>query len=463
MEHIDLKDFDIMGIFTLKEVAGIEKYVTEVSGNEYLSRSKEYYLQKNFTELSNDRDTLNSILTEEVSRRNFVILENMLNASAKVYYASLKDHILHGETKIYNQAKICFEEDVQNIVNILSGNKTKKSTQKLPRGETKTPDRAIELDNKAVLYLFCDTIEIPKDKHILTPGYGSLYLGQFLHCIKGNMYSNLLKSSYIQDEEEKNLLATKSDIFELVSNSDALKHSKDVILLDDNVGTGQTIQDIKKQLQQKGIHTSCGAVQFNWINRFRYFQGEKETTFNIKDFEYMTPFNYPGHKLMEHAIASLMVSGDSYINYLKSKSYRSNIINDLVGSIARSELYTKNLNFNLYSDKSYSITAKKTNIDMKEAVFNISGKTWFEKHKIKRGIKAFKKYFLSTIPPFEEVNVSDNVVDYSINKNLNRLAKLRKKLAKDIDKSLGTNIEKIKLPQQIKYIEKSISQKFFDR
>lgn len=47
MEHIDLKDFDIMGIFTLKDVAGIEKYVTEVSGNEYLSRSREYYQQKN--------------------------------------------------------------------------------------------------------------------------------------------------------------------------------------------------------------------------------------------------------------------------------------------------------------------------------------------------------------------------------------------------------------------------------
>ena len=238
MEHIDLKDFDIMGIFTLKDVAGIEKYVTEVSGNEYLSRSREYYQQKNFTELSNDRDMLNSLLTIGCSRKNFVILENMLNASAKVYYASLKDHILHGETKIYDQAKICFEEDVQNIVSILSGNKIKKSTHKLPKGEIKTPDRAIELDNKALLYIFCDTIRIPKDKHILTPGYGSLYLGQFLHCIKGNMYSNLLKSSYIQDEEEKKLLATKSDIFELVSNSDALKHSKDVILLDDNVGTG---------------------------------------------------------------------------------------------------------------------------------------------------------------------------------------------------------------------------------
>ena len=85
MEHIDLKDFDIMGIFTLKDVAGIEKYVTEVSGNEYLSRSKEYYQQKNFTELSNDRDMLNSLLTIGCSRKNFVILENMLNASAKVY------------------------------------------------------------------------------------------------------------------------------------------------------------------------------------------------------------------------------------------------------------------------------------------------------------------------------------------------------------------------------------------
>ena len=85
MEHIDLKDFDIMGIFTLKDVAGIEKYVTEVSGNEYLSRSREYYQQKNFTELSNDRDMLNSLLTIGCSRKNFVILENMLNASAKVY------------------------------------------------------------------------------------------------------------------------------------------------------------------------------------------------------------------------------------------------------------------------------------------------------------------------------------------------------------------------------------------
>ncbi len=256
----------------------------------------------------------------------------------------------------------------------------------------------------------------------------------------------------------------KRDVFELVSNSDALTHSKDVILLDDNVGTGQTIQDIKKRLTQKGIHTSCGAVQFNWINRFRYFQGEKEITFNIEDFDYVTPFNYPGHKLIEHAISNLKVSGDSYISYLKSKSYRNNIVNDWIGSIARSELYTKNLNFNLYWDESYSDTAKKTNIDMKEAVFNISGKNWLERYKIKRKIKAFKKYFLSTIPIFEEeVNISENDSNNDTIKNINKLAELRKKLAKNTDNELETNIEKIKLPKRIKHIGKNISQKFFSR
>lgn len=51
MERINLTDFDIMGIFTLKEVTGIEDYVTKMSNGQYLSRSKEYYEPKNFTEL----------------------------------------------------------------------------------------------------------------------------------------------------------------------------------------------------------------------------------------------------------------------------------------------------------------------------------------------------------------------------------------------------------------------------
>ncbi len=61
MERVNLTDFDIMGIFTLKVVTGIVDYVTSVSDGQYLSRSKEYYKPKNFTELSTDRDFKYSI------------------------------------------------------------------------------------------------------------------------------------------------------------------------------------------------------------------------------------------------------------------------------------------------------------------------------------------------------------------------------------------------------------------
>jgi len=463
MEKINITDFDIMGIFNLKDITGIEKYVTKISDDNYLSRSKEYYKRKNFTELSIERNLLNNLLTLENNRRNFVILENMLNASAKVYYESLKNHILYEEIHIYAQAKNCFEEDVENIINILSDKPIKKALKNLPTGKTKTPERAIELDNKALLYLFCKTLDIPNDKHILTPGYGSLYLGQFIKTIYGCEYSNLLKSSYIQDKNEKKLLNLKTDIFDLVSNPDALKSSKEVILLDDNIGTGQTMQDIKKQLQEKNIHTLCGAVQYNWINHFKYYQGEKDSTFDIKDFEYITPFNYPGHKLMEHAIKCLQLSGSTYINYLQSKSYRNRFVNDFIGSIVRSELYIKNLNFNLYKDKSYSPTTKKMNKAIKETIFNLSGKTWFGKYKLKRNINAFKKYFLSTIPSFKETPLKIKNNDINRNNNLHKIAALRKKTTKRIDNTIGTNIENKKLPKHFKYVEKYISQKLFDR
>ena len=52
---IELKDFDILGIIRLKNVNGIEKYVTPILDEkgevtEYLSRSKEYYNVKSMTE-----------------------------------------------------------------------------------------------------------------------------------------------------------------------------------------------------------------------------------------------------------------------------------------------------------------------------------------------------------------------------------------------------------------------------
>ena len=90
MEKLELKDFDLLGIIDLQDVYGIESMVTPIMSDgkiiSYLSRSKEYYNVKNMKELSQTREKLKELLTESVSKKNFVILEYMLNCSAKVYF-----------------------------------------------------------------------------------------------------------------------------------------------------------------------------------------------------------------------------------------------------------------------------------------------------------------------------------------------------------------------------------------
>ena len=76
VEQVKLKEFDILGLITLHDVQGIEKYVTPVMVNgevtDYLSRSKEYYNVKSMTELALEREELAMKLTRDLSKRNFV-------------------------------------------------------------------------------------------------------------------------------------------------------------------------------------------------------------------------------------------------------------------------------------------------------------------------------------------------------------------------------------------------------
>ena len=101
---LELTDFDLLGIIKLNDVQGIEDYVTPIIRNGkiegYLSRSKEYYNVKTMAELAFEREKLKSKLTRELSKRNYVILENMLNCSGKVYFRKLEDYILNGSDGI---------------------------------------------------------------------------------------------------------------------------------------------------------------------------------------------------------------------------------------------------------------------------------------------------------------------------------------------------------------------------
>ena len=211
-ERLAIKDFDILGLIILQDVKGIEKYVTPVKNQKgelegYLSRSKEYYNVKTMTELSADREKLKGMLDRRPTKRNFVILENMLNCSGKVYFKKMEQYVLNKSKENKEQmdlAQRCMEEDVKNIIVLLSekGLINVDSSLVLPIGETNSEKRLIEMDNKAMLYVFCKALNLgteARSKELLTPGYGSLYIGPFMKAIYGCDYTNLLKSKYINE------------------------------------------------------------------------------------------------------------------------------------------------------------------------------------------------------------------------------------------------------------------------
>lgn len=374
MEKLELKDFDLLGIIDLQDVYGIESMVTPIMSDgkiiSYLSRSKEYYNVKNMKELSQTREKLKELLTESVSKKNFVILEYMLNCSAKVYFKKFEEYIKNGKKDKYRaelqQAEKCLIEDTTSMISVLEGKKVDKSfiTNILPEGNENCERRFIEMDNKAILYLFAKGIQklnIGNNFDVLTPGYGSVYIGPFLKIMCGYNYSNMMKSKYI---DETNGTISHS-LVDLLSNDKMLHSDVGILLLDDNIGTGSTMVDIKQKLKKIGKNNvMSGAVQYNWRNYYRVSIGEKTDIgrFEVDDYDFLTPLNYAGHKLYEHAVNALNSSGMEYIEYLNTKGYRMNDrYCDIVGDLLRGLTWAGKANLEL-------IPLKKSNNELCEVL-----------------------------------------------------------------------------------------------
>lgn len=385
MEKLQLKDFDLLGIIDLQNVSGIEKLVTPIiiDGKtlSYLSRSKEYYNVKSMSELSQMRKELYELLTKEPSKRNFVLLEYMLNCSARVYFKKFEEYIKFKKSDKQklelDQAKKCLNEDTKNIIALLEGKNIDINIKlnELPNGQENCERRFIEMDNKAMLYLFAKGIRelnIGRNFEVLTPGYGSMYIGPFIKAMCGYNYNNMMKSKYIDDT---NVLNTQS-LSELLSNDKMLYSDVGILLLDDNIGTGATMVDIKDKLKREGKNVILsGAVQYNWRNYYRISIGNKTDIdrFNINDYDFLTPLNYGGHKLYEHAVNALNAGGIEYIEYLNSKSYRcSDRYNDIVGNLLRGITWAGKTNLQLISSNKPIIYTNKVLQQYKEGPFKVT-------------------------------------------------------------------------------------------
>lgn len=340
---LNFEDFDLLGMFELNNNSNIEPLVTPCGNGNYISRSKLFWEQTTCTKASRRREYLKDILPFVGDNKRYVVLDYMANYSAKVYYEEIKRSIIGKDKSRINQAKTCLLEDCENIINLLEGKTIHTSQNILPESNNLIEERNIECNNFPLLYCFAKSLKPPKDSVVLNTGLGGIFIGPFFQIIHGTDWTNMLKSKYVPVQAIENDI----DLFKRIENVDILKN-KNVLLLDDNVGTGATMNEIAIELTTAGYKCKCGAVQYNWRNFYLVGAGIKTdiTRFNPFQIDYVTPFNYPGHKLMKHAIQILCGErdleknvpsqdnitpwGKSYCDYLREKGYRNENCCDLL-------------------------------------------------------------------------------------------------------------------------------------
>lgn len=347
-EKVNLYEFDSNGLIELDDATGIENFVAPLSDGKYLSRNASYYEAKTYSEVAYERKRLGNILTDDVSKKNFVILEYLSNASAKVYFEELKKMVENRENNVVD-AQRCFEEDCANIVRLFKNEPLQKTICDLPEGDSKILERHIEMDNKQILYMFCSNLKFSKPKHILTPGLGSIFVGPMLKSMYGFDYTNILFSLYSKDEKLRNISAQKS-FEDICSNNLWNTTDNELVLIDDNVGSCNTMNTIRRQLEKRDKFCKFGAIKYNWSFYNQVKHGELDhPTFDVKDVDFLTILDDPGYWIMRDSINALKErGGNAYIEIMKKEGLRQNNIPDIQVLMELAEKYSQSADVDLY-------------------------------------------------------------------------------------------------------------------
>lgn len=219
----------------------------------------------------------------------------------------------------------------------------------MPEGDRKILERHIEMDNKQVLYMFCSNLKFSKPKHILTPGLGSIFVGPMLKSMYGFDYTNILFSLYSKDEKLRNISAKKS-FEDICSNNLWNTTENELVLIDDNVGSCNTMNTIRGQLEERGKSCKFGAIKYNWDFYNQVKHGELEhSTFDVKDVDFLTILDDPGYWIMRDSIKALKeIGGDAYVELMRQEGLHQDKVPDIQVLMQLAEKYSQSADVDLY-------------------------------------------------------------------------------------------------------------------
>lgn len=296
-EPIKLSEFDAFtGMFELRDVEGIETYVSPIENGNYISRSSFYYARISTAGASEFREELKGKLTNSRGKKAMAILDYMANLSAKVYYEEIQRAINSGDYSGIADSKACLLEDISNIIATFEKRPATITELELPKSTDMIAERPIECDNKALLYLYSRAFEVPENFNMLNAGLGGIFIGPFFQAMHGIEWTNVLKSKYVGEQDK----TVERKIMDSIVEPEIFD-KKNVLFIDDNVGTGDTMREIVTQLMIEGFKVKSGAVLYNWDNFYKVWAKQRTDIrrFQPQEIDYVTQFNLPGHKYIK--------------------------------------------------------------------------------------------------------------------------------------------------------------------
>jgi len=321
MEEINDDDFDYLGIIQLTDAKGIEFLTEPLSNGKYLSRNKEYYKDKSCVQASKERNRCRNFLPLK-GKKAFVIVERMLNDSCRVFYSEFQELLKNEKLTGFRIAQKCLEEDVENIIRVMSGKTAVKTNYNLPQSGRVTSGRQIEADHKKILL---ETVKkLPKQRFVINPLIGGILIGPFFRAIHSSDYCPVLFGMHDQNSLPIVNNGRIKNITGVIPPRELRRLPKEILIFDDNVGTGETLEILKNTFEKLGKRVKTGALEMSWD----YYDQIKR---NLRSGKLFNPrlINYPTyrsnrhHSLSNELINALAINGDFYLKMLKLKGFHN--------------------------------------------------------------------------------------------------------------------------------------------
>lgn len=324
--RVDLSDVGLLGEIVIPtanitnlDLVFINDLQLKKTENFYLSRGHRYYYELTCFELTLDIFYYYHRINETNNIHiKYILLDHIFNGLLRI----LDILVIYQEKDAINYHIRKVQEIAVEIVNYL----TEKDINTLGNYIVSLPQSIARLTPRVYL---------EGDNHLLTL-ISIMKIPRFDICV-GILFGGAANAAIYSAYHLSQLNYIKISCYDDISNSNhyiwgnELDLNTSVLVLDDNCGTGKTLNLTKCILKDYyKINAKIAAIELHWekLLRVKGYQ-HQDTVFDLEKLDYLTPWNVRHHNLLKQLIQQDKVSKNNKTTIKEWLSYSKNVLNIL--------------------------------------------------------------------------------------------------------------------------------------